>query len=162
MATRLVHEMVYAAPAEKVAAMLGDPAFRESVCEAQGATQHSVEITPAGDGMTVTIDQWLPTEGVPSAAKKIVGDSTNIVQRENWSGPRQGTIEVEIPGKPGTIRGTAALTETDGVTTEIVELDITVKIPVIAGKLEDVVRKLLGSALRAEERAGKKYLARQS
>lgn len=160
MATRLVHEMVYDAPAADVAAMLADPAFREAVCEAQGATQRSVEITPAGGGMSVTIDQWLPTDGVPSFAKKIVGDSTNVVQREDWSGPMQGDIEVQIPGTPGTMRGTASLSEADGVTTETVELEIKVKIPVVAGKLEDLVAKLLGSALRAEERTGKKYLAR--
>ncbi|QYJ02430.1 DUF2505 domain-containing protein [Nocardioides panacisoli] len=158
MATRLVHEMVYDAPAEKVAAMLADPAFRESVCETQGATEHAVQVTPAGEGMSVTIDQWLPTEGVPSFAKKIVGDSTNVVQREEWSGPLHGDIEVTIPGKPGTMVGTATLRESDGVTTETVELEIKVKIPVIAGKLEELVAKLLGSALRAEERAGKKYL----
>lgn len=158
MATRLVHEMVYGAPAEQVAAMLADPAFREAVCDAQGATKRSVEITPAGEGMAVTIDQWLPTEGAPTFAKKIVGASTNVVQREDWSGKHQGDIEVTIPGKPGTIVGTATLHEVEGVTTETVELEIKVSVPVIAGKLEELIAKILGSALRAEERTGKKYL----
>lgn len=159
MATRLVHELTYDAPAEKVAEMLADPKFREAVCDAQTATKSSVQITPNGDGMEVTIDQWLPTEGVPSFATKIVGETTNIVQTESWSDPYHGKIQVAIPGKPGQMAGTATITEADGVTTEVVDLEIKVKIPVIAGRLEELIAKLLRSALKAENRTGRKWLA---
>lgn len=162
MATRLVHDMVYDAPIEQVAAMLADPAFREAVCEAQGATDHAVEITRQGEGMSVVIDQWRPTDDVPGFAKKIVGDRSNIVQREEWRDGHGGTVEVTIPGKPGEMTGTTTLRESDGRTTETIELEIKVKVPMIAGKLEDLIAKLLGSALRAEERTGHAYLAERA
>ena len=160
MATRLVHKMVYDAPAIEVAAMLSDPEFRQEVCRNQRATSYAVEIEGNVDAKAVRIEMDQPTDRVPSFAKKLVGDSTTIVQTETWASPLKADITVVIPGKPGEMRGTAVLVEADGVTTETVDLEIKVKIPLVAGKIEELLAKLLGSALRAEERTGQAWLAR--
>ena len=160
MATRLVHTMEYDAPAIEVAAMLSDPEFRQEVCRNQRATSYSVEIEGNGDAKAVRIEMAQPTDKVPSFAKKFVGETTTIVQTETWASPLKAEIIVGIPGKPGEMRGTAVLVEADGVTTETVDLEIKVKIPLVAGKIEELLAKLLGSALRAEERTGKAWLAR--
>ena len=161
MGKRIRHELRYdGATAEQVHAMLADPAFREEVCEYQRYPRRTVAIVPAGAGMTVRVDQHRPADEVPSFARKIVGDEINILQEEDWSSPLEGRLTVTIPGKPGEMKGTAVLLEKDGVTTETVTLDITVKIPLVAGKVEELLAKLLGSALRAEERTGKAWLAR--
>lgn len=160
MATRLVHEMTYDAPLIEVAGMLSDPEFRQEVCRNQRATSYTAEIEGGVDAKAVRIEMTQPTDKVPSFAKKIVGDSTTIVQTETWSSPSHAEVRVTIPGKPGEMVGTAVLAEKDGVTTETVTLDITVKIPLVAGKIEQLIAKLLGSALRAEERTGKAWLAR--
>ncbi|GAA3539907.1 DUF2505 domain-containing protein [Nocardioides daeguensis] len=159
MATRLVHEMTYDAPAIEVAAMLSDPVFRETVCRNQRATSYTVEIEGNVDAKAVRIEMEQPTDKVPAFAKKFIGATTTIVQTETWASPLTATITVGIPGKPGEINGTATLVETDGVTKETVELEIKVKIPLVAGKIEELLAKLLGSALRAEERTGKEWLA---
>ncbi len=163
MSRTIRFEMAYDAPLDAVAAMLGDPAFREEVCRFQGVTKVDVSIEPQGtDGAAkdVRIDQWQPTAGVPSFAKKIVGDETNIVQEEHWSSATHGDITVTIPGKPGDMRGTAVLTETATGTLEVVELTVKVKIPVVGGKLEGLVGDLLLKALKAEYKVGRDYLAR--
>jgi len=160
MATRLVHEMVYDAPAEAVAAMLSDPKFREEVCVAMNATTFTVTVDGGVDAKDVTIDMEQPTDRVPSFARKFVGETATVVQKERWSSPTKGEITVSIPGKPGEMRGTATLVEKDGSTTELVDMEIKVKIPLVAGKLEDLLSKLLKSALKAEHRAGQAYLAR--
>jgi hypothetical protein len=168
MTTRLVQELTYDAPVDEVAAMLADPAFREAVCVAQRATKQSVSIRGtqpvdgAGDPMKVTIDMWQPTSGIPGFAKKLVGNETNIVQTESWSSATHGDITVTIPGKPGEMVGTAVLVEEDGRTVETVTLDIHVRIPLVAGKIEDLIKKLLSSALRAENRTGVTWLAERS
>lgn len=159
MATRLVHEMTYDAPAIEVAAMLSDPVFRETVCRNQRATSYAVEIEGNVDAKAVRIEMEQPTDKVPAFAKKFIGETTTIVQTETWASPLTATITVGIPGKPGEINGSATLVETDGVTKETVELEIKVKIPLVAGKIEELLAKLLGSALRAEERTGKEWLA---
>ncbi|WP_182380046.1 DUF2505 domain-containing protein [Nocardioides sp. WS12] len=160
MATRLLHTMVYDAPADAVAAMLSDASFREEVCTNQRATAFNVKVDGDVNSKDVRIEMTQPTDRIPSFAKKIVGNETTIVQTEKWSSPTQGDIHVTIPGKPGEMIGTATLVEVDGVTTETVDLQVTVKIPLVGGKIEELLAKLLGSAMRAEERTGKAWLSR--
>ncbi len=160
MSRQLVHDLTYDAPAERVTAMLADPAFREEVCDYIDAVRRSVVIKPVGDGMHVSVDQWLPTSGVPSFAKKFVGDETNIVQREIWTTPLLGDITVTIPGKPGDMTGTARISEANGVTTETVSMTVKVGIPLIGGKLEELIAGLLVKSLKAENKVGRDYLSR--
>ncbi len=159
MATRLVHEMTYDAPLADVAAMLTDPAFREEVCATIGATSYAVTVEGA-DRREVRIEMEQPTDRVPSFARKFVGATTTIVQSESWGTPERADVTVTIPGKPGEMRGTATLTESGGTTTETVDLEIKVKIPLVAGKIEELLAKLLTSALKAEQRTGRAWLAR--
>ncbi|WP_148613736.1 DUF2505 domain-containing protein [Nocardioides rubriscoriae] len=155
------YEMAYDAPVETVAAMLADPTFREDVCRFQGVTQVEATVEVAGDTKKVKVDQMQPTAGVPSFAKKIVGDETNIVQEESWSSLTHADITVTIPGKPGDMSGTVTLAPTDaGGTLEAVDLTIKVKIPLVAGKLESLIGDLLLKALKAEYKVGRDYLAR--
>ncbi|WP_139984301.1 DUF2505 domain-containing protein [Nocardioides litoris] len=159
MAKTIRYEMAYDAPVERVAAMLADPKFREDVCAYQGVTKVEVTIDVDGETKEVTVDQVQPTAGVPSFAKKIVGDETNIVQRESWSSPTHGDVTVTIPGKPGEMTGTAVLTPTDAGTLEVVELTVKVKIPIVSGKLESLIGDLLLKALKAEYKVGRDYLS---
>lgn len=160
MSRTIQFEMQYDAPVDRVAAMLGDPAFRQEVCDYLGVLRVNITVEPDGDAKTVVLDQWQATEGIPSFARKIVGDETNVVQREEWSTPTQADVTVTIPGKPGDMTGTATLREVDGGTVESVEMTVRVKVPLIAGKLEGVVGDLLLKALKAEYKVGRDYLAR--
>jgi hypothetical protein len=160
MAKRLVHELTYDAPMTSVAEMLADPAFREEVCEHQGTLRHLVTIDPDGSGMEVTIDQVRPAHGIPSFAKKFVGDEINLVQQETWETATGADVRVTIPGKPGEMTGTARLDETGGVTTETVDLTIKVNIPLVGGKIEGLIADLLLKALKTENEVGRRYLSR--
>ena len=160
MTKRLVHELTYDAEMSDVAAMLADPAFREEVCDHQGVLRHLVSVEADDTGTEVTIDQVQAAHGIPSFARKFVGDEINIVQEETRTTPDEGVIRVTIPGKPGEISGTARLTESGGVTTEKVDLSIKVNIPLVGGKIEGLISDLLLKALRAENHVGRDYLSR--
>lgn len=160
MAKRLVHDLTYHAPMASVAEMLADPAFREEVTEEQGVVRAMVSVDSDEHGMEVTIDQVQAAAGIPSFAKKFVGDEINIVQRETWASATEGDIRVTIPGKPGDMTGTARLTESGGVTTETVDLTIKVNIPLVGGKIEGLISDLLLKALKVENRVGRSYLSR--
>jgi len=160
VSTRLQHDLTYDAPADAVTAMLANKAFREEVCDFIGVIRHTVVIEPVGEGMHVTIDQWQPTGRVPSFAQKFVGEEVNIVQREIWTTPLLGDIAVTIPGKPGNMNGTARISEAHGVTTESVDMAVKVGIPLLGGKIEDYIAKMLLKALKAENIVGREYLAR--
>lgn len=149
------------ARAEQVYAMLQDPAFREQVCDFQGVLSKTVSITAAGDGMSVKIDQVQAAQGIPSFAKKFVGEEINIVQEEQWSSPTAATVTVTIPGKPGDMSGDVLVAEDDAGTTETVRMDVKVGIPLIGGKIEGLIADLLTKALRAENKVGREWLSRQ-
>ena len=159
MSTSLSHDLTYDAPMADVDAMLMDAAFREKVCDAQGAIRRSVSITDGDAGVTVHIDQIQAAEGIPGFARKFVGDEINLVQTESWFDAENATVEVVIPGKPGEMTGTINLSESGGVTTERVEMTIKVNIPLVGGKIESLIADLLRSALKAENRVGRDYLS---
>jgi hypothetical protein len=71
-----------------------------------------------------------------------------------------GTVEVVIPGKPGQMTGTISLRESGGTTTETVQMDVKVNIPLVGGKIESLIADLLRKALRAENAVGRDYLTR--
>lgn len=159
MTTRLNHQLTYQAPLEEVAAMLRDPAFRQQVCQGQKALESDVTIETEGAATVVAVSRVLEARGIPSFAAKVVGDRIQVVQTETWHDHERADYRVEIPGKPGEITGTAVLTESAGTTTETVSLEIGVRIPLVGGKLEGLIRDLLVKALDVENRVGRDYLA---
>jgi Protein of unknown function (DUF2505) len=156
---RFSHDLTYDAPPADVVAMLAEPAFREKVCDAMHAVRRDVRITGSGAGMQVVIDQAQPADGIPSFAKKFVGDQIQIVQREDWTGAEAAGLVLEIPGKPGSFHGTIALARHGAGTVESVTGEVKVKIPMLGGRLEGLIGDLLRAALRTEERVGRTWLA---
>jgi uncharacterized protein YndB with AHSA1/START domain len=159
MATTLTHELTYDAPLAQVAEMLMDSAFREQVCHAQGAVRATVTITEAPGGKQVVVDQVQGAQGLPSFATKFVGDEIQLVQTEQWSSATDASVEIVIPGKPGQGTGTLRLSEAGGTTTESVEIDVKVGIPLVGGKLEGMIVDLVRKALKSENEVGRRYLA---
>ena len=155
------HDLSYDASPEAVAVMLADPAFREQVCEALHVLRHDVSVQGAGAGMTVVVDQTQPAQGVPSFAKKFVGDEIRIVQRETWRDTTNADLDIEIPGKPGTMTGGITLVGDAARTVETVTGDIRVKLPLVGGRIEGMVADIFRAALRAEEKVGRAWLAQQ-
>jgi uncharacterized protein YndB with AHSA1/START domain len=160
MATRVTMELAYDASPEAVYAMLTDPAFREEACERMRVLRATATVRETGEATVVTIDQVQHAGGLPSFATKLVGDEIEIVQEETWTDGRHADVHVSIPGKPGEMVGTAVLEESDGGTVEKVDLEVRVRIPLVAGKIEKLVAEMLRKALRAENETGHDYLSR--
>ena len=156
MSTKLTKQLTYDASAEAVAAMLDDPAFREEVLARQKVARGSVQI----DGDHVRIEQVRSAADIPSFARKFVGEEIVIVQTETWTSPTGADVELAIPGKPGEARGTLVLRESGSTTTESIDLDLSVRIPLVGGKIEAMVAGMFSDALDVEHRVGTEWLAR--
>jgi hypothetical protein len=159
MSTQFSHDLTYDAPLADVDAMLMDPSFRERACDAQGAIRKTVSITEESGGVTVVVDQVQTADGIPGFARKFVGDEINLVQTESWFDAENAKVAVVIPGKPGEMAGTINLSESGGVTTETLKMTIKVNIPLVGGKIENLIADLLRKALKAENAAGRDYLS---
>jgi Protein of unknown function (DUF2505) len=156
---RFRYELAYDAGADAVYSMLADPVFREEVCEAAHVIRHSVTVTPTSAGMTVEVNQTQPAKGIPSFAKKFVGDEIQIVQAEEWPDSSGADLDVTIPGKPGHFKGAITLTDSGSGTVETVAGEIKVNIPLLGGKLEKLIGDMLLAALKSEHKVGRTWLA---
>lgn len=149
----------YPAAPDAVLAMLLDPAFREAVCAEQNAVEHTVKVSGSTLPATVSIRQRQSMADAPSVARKLTGDHVEVLQEETWESATHGTFAMQIPGKPGHLRGEITLTANpDGTTAEHFVGQVTVNVPLVRGKLEDLIGRILGSALKREGRVGVRWL----
>ena len=152
------HELAYDAPPAQVFAMLADPEFRRAVAEAMDVISADVRLEPDGEGFQLTIDQLQKTDDLPGFARTFAGDSTQAIQREVWLGPSGGNLSIEAPGKPTTMSGTITLEPSGSGTTEVVELEIKVKVPLIGGKLEKLMAEKVKAGMVTEHGVGTTWL----
>ena len=149
----------YPAPAAEVLAMFLDPAFREAVCRAQEATDYQVDVSSGSPPATVSIGLDLPTDGAPGFARKVAGDRVRTEQEETWESEGRASLRIVIPGKPGQLTGKVTLIDNgDGTSTQRFDAEVKVSVPLVGGKLEPLIGKLLGSGLRREREVGLRWL----
>lgn len=158
-AVRLTHSTTFDAPLAEVHAMLTDPAFREHAAAQTGVVSAEVDVVDEEDARVVTVDQVQPTAGVPAFARKFVGETTRAVQVERWTSPEGADFSLTTPGRPTDIRGTLVLAETGGTTTKTFDGELRVKVPLIAGRLEQLMAELFTEGMDAEREAGVAWLA---
>ncbi len=151
-------ELPYDADPDAVFAMLADPAFRERVAAAQEVISADVRLTTSGNGFSLVSTQEQNTSGLPAIAKKIAGDSTTAVITEEWADASGGTVSITAPGKPTKADGTVSLRAAGAGTTQVVELDVKVKVPLLGGKLEQLMVDTIGEGYDVEHRVGVAWL----
>lgn len=158
MARTLEQELVYDARLGEVSTMLSDPAFRESVADAQGAVRRSVSV--GGTPREVLIQLVQSPVGVPAFAKRVVPGDIIVTYREVWSSDSVAVVETSLPGGIATIRGNTTLSENGGKTTQLIRLRISVKVPLLAARLEKLIEDMMRDAFLVEQRVGVEYLGR--
>jgi hypothetical protein len=143
---------------DAVHAMLADPAYRRAVGDYQHVTDFSCQITPTGSGMDVRLEQAHGTDRIPGFAQKLVGHEIRFVQQETWTSPAGADIHVTIPGKPGDMTGTTTLTQSGDDVVQQISLAVKVSIPLVGGKVEELIAGFVTQAFDAENKVGVKWL----
>lgn len=155
---KLRHELAYDAPPAAVLAMISDPLYWDRVAEATGAVSSTATVGTEGETTRVIIDQEQEVVGVPSFAKKFVGDSTRAITTQVWHGDT-ATFAVETPGKPTSISGTASLTPNSSGSVLVYDLEVKASVPLVGGKLEKLVVELTTAGFEKEQAVGAAWLA---
>lgn len=144
----------YAASVDEVRAMLTDPAFRQRVAAAQDARSADVSV----EGETVVLDLVTPNSGIPGFARKFAGETTRSITTETWAGD-EASFRVETPGKPTSISGTRRLVAEGDATLDVFEAEVTAKVPLIGGKIENLMAAQFRDGTAKEHAVGVAWLA---
>jgi hypothetical protein len=156
---RVSHTLTYpGATVHDVFAMFADPAYRKAVSEYQRVIDFDCRVAMNGEGMDVQLEQAHGTDRIPGFAQKLVGHEIRFLQRETWESPAGADIHVTIPGKPGDITGNETLTQTGVDVVQRIEPSVRVALPLVGGKVEDLVAGFVGKAFDAENKVGVKWL----
>ncbi|WP_162244538.1 DUF2505 domain-containing protein [Marmoricola sp. Leaf446] len=158
---QLRHEITYRASPDEVFAMLADEDFRRRSAVAQGVLTADVSIVrngPDEQGISVRIDQLQPTRGVPEVARRFVSETVRLVQLEEWSDARGGTVVVELPGLPVTVTGRVVLSADGDLTRQRVEADVEVRVPLLGGRLAGFIGGLVAAGMDTEQQVGEAWL----
>ena len=155
---RLRHQLAYDAPPAEVLAMVSDPMFWDRVAAATGALSSTATVGTEGTTTHVVVDQEQAVTGVPSFAKKFVGDSTRAITTQVWTGA-EASFQVETPGKPTSIAGTATVAENGAGSTLTYDLEVKASVPLVGGKLEKLVVELTTDGFEKEQAVGAAWLA---
>jgi hypothetical protein len=140
-----------------------DPQFRAAVCEATHALDYDVSVDEHDDGTSkVVVSRTMPAE-VPDFIKKMIGDTVDVVQTEEWGEPDDGgqrtaALLLSVKGQPARMVGTAALVTTADGTVMQIRGDLTVSIPFFGKKVEPEFAKGIYAAIRQEQETGRSWL----
>jgi hypothetical protein len=156
---RVSHTLTYpGTTVDVVYAMLADPAYRKAVGDHQRVIDFSCDIVRSGSGMRVRLGEAHATDRIPSFAQRLVGNEIRFVREESWSSSSAADIHVTIPGKPGEVTGTTTLAKSGEDVVQRVELAVKVSIPLVGGKVENLVAGFVGTSFDAENEVGVTWL----
>ena len=127
---------------------------------ARASANPPTTVSISGIPGTVDIRFSQQTDGIPGFAKKFVGPTIEVGQHETWSSPTAATIDIDAGVPIADIKGSVAIADRGAQTVETVTLKVTVKVPLVGGKLESLVADMMRKALAKEYAVGKQYLAR--
>lgn len=163
---RYHHAMIYEASAGRVYAMLTDPAFQAKRAQA-GQPEHAEASVVAGpgDGASIDVTRRMAVD-LPGFIAKLAGGKVTLHEVQVWrdsggsSDPvRDGTIKATMAGQPGGVVGTLRIDEAGGSTTVSLDAEISVKVPLVGGRIERFVAEMLDRLLAYEETLGREWLA---
>lgn len=152
---KLTHSVRYDAPLDDVHAMLMDATFREKSARSQGITGLAVAV----DGGNIRLDMEQPTTDLPGYARKVVGETSKVVQTETWHGTDTADFSITMPPLPGGVEGTRLLMADGDGTLDTFEGEARVRIPLVGGKLEHLISTKLKDGWDNEHAVGTTWLA---
>ncbi|MGH8528888.1 MAG: DUF2505 domain-containing protein [Nevskiales bacterium] len=147
--------------AQTVLKMFCDPAYHEKLQQALGATNYKqLEHSDDGTRFRIKCSYLVKSEvPLPGFAKKILGETSSVVQTESWDrAAGKGEVLIEVRALPGSLRAATAIADAGGGSTKTFNWDVSVKIPLLGGKLEDLIANDIKGKVKPEETAAKKLL----
>ncbi|MBO0813114.1 MAG: DUF2505 domain-containing protein [Microlunatus sp.] len=147
----------FAAPPDKVFAMLTDKAFREQVCVQSQARTYEVIV----EGNTVKTSRDLPA---PDQARPFTGETLTVVEDVVWAeaggdGSRTAAVTLKVPGQPVSFNGRYRLAPGGPGSTLTFTGELKVNVPLLGRKLEEAAAPALMAEFSTQEKVAVDWLA---
>jgi hypothetical protein len=128
--------------ADQLLKMFCDPNYHQQLQKKLGAMDLKV-LEQSDDGTRFRIRMQYVIKAdtpLPGFAKKVLGDTSTVTQEERWDrSSKRGEVQIEVKGVPAKISAKTALTDTTGGCTKKFDWEVNVKIPLLGGKIEELV-----------------------
>jgi hypothetical protein len=154
---------VFDAPVAACWAMFHDPDSHAAKFTAMGHRDlEVVEVDVSEDRLRIVIDRLVDVD-VPSFARKVFQPTNRVRSIDEWvrkdDATCAGTFVLSTKGVPVEISGTTLLTADGGRSDYEIEVDVTVRVPLIGGRVAEVARGIVDQQLTDEFRLGDDWLA---
>lgn len=162
MSTKFSNTDRYSASPDQIMAMLQDAGYAPAKYAALGDIKSDVQTHEVTDGgVSFVVEREVPSS-MPDLAKKILGQTNHMVQKENWRADGQGyaaEMRIESPGKPLGITGDMRIVPVgDGESDWTVNFEVKASVPLVGGKIEKMVEKETMETLPKEFAFNKEWL----
>ena len=155
MARSIDYRSTLAYPAEKVFAAMTNKEYLEARLREIGGPGSALldhEATP--ESARYELKQGLAEQDLPPIVGKVMNGDLAIIRTETLNrtqpGRYSGDVDVAIPGAPASASGSMALADEGSGSLFEVHADVTVKVPLVGGKIEEIVADQVRRLLEAE------------
>jgi hypothetical protein len=161
MAKRFHASMHFDLGPDEVFAAQADPHYVIWKHEHMAAFDVSAAMREEGDHVVVSSSRRLPAE-IPAMAKRFVGESILIEEVHDWAPPtangvRHGRVTASFGHAPMSVDGTLLLRPAGSGSDMEVVIHSRAHVPLVGGKLENMVGDQFMRALRVEERIAPRW-----
>ncbi|WP_130342285.1 DUF2505 domain-containing protein [Herbihabitans rhizosphaerae] len=166
MAGRIEHRASFATPAHDLYSKITSEAFLTDRLEALGGKNAQLsDYSATENGVSYRLRQGMDAENLPSAARTLLKGDLVVHRLEEWRAQGDGytgSLHTKISGAPGEIKGTARVRDVADGSELAIDANVTVGIPLVGGKLEQVIASQVQRLLTREAEFTAKWLAAQS
>jgi hypothetical protein len=166
MSTQFDYRHTWSFPADEVYATMVNPDFLRARLEQIGGPgaallEHSADT----DGARYRLRHGLDPKDLPAVVRTVLSGDIVIERAESWkrdgAGSYTGDTRVTIPGTPGSATGVMRLRDTAEGSELHNRIEVTVKVPIIGGKIEESVTGQVRDLLESESVFTEEWLARR-
>lgn len=153
-------------PADEVYATMVDPDFLRTRLEqiggpGAGLLEHRTDLETAG----YRLRHGLDAKHLPSMVRNVLPNQFSIERSERWrregAGHYTGAVDVTIPGAPGSATGVMRLRDTEEGSVLHIRIEVTIKVPMIGGRIESTVASQVQSLLASESAFTQEWLSQR-
>lgn len=156
----------YPVDVEQVFAAFGDQRYWLTRLADSGADSATLDaLTTDDDGtIAVTTTQCLYRQRLPALAAQFLRGNLEVVRHEIWypvrDGAARGQVTAAVTAAPASLSSCAQLAPTDAGSRLTVAASVRVNVPLVGGKIEDVIARALSELMVAEQRFTEGWLVK--